>query len=81
MSSVRASGAACKAPPVRCQRSDAMLAEMHARLVERMPKFMQPALIDLNTLPRNATTQRVRKYELRARGITPTTWAAPVKPR
>jgi crotonobetaine/carnitine-CoA ligase len=56
-------------------------ATLHEWLVERMPKFMQPTLIDVNSLPRNATTQRVRKFELRARGVTPTTWAAPVKKR
>ncbi|HEX7095937.1 MAG TPA: AMP-binding protein [Acidimicrobiales bacterium] len=45
-------------------------------LEPRMPKFMLPRYVDIGTLPRNATTQRVRKYELRERGITPTTWDA-----
>ena len=56
-------------------------AALHEWLVDRMPKFMLPGLIDVNSLPRNATTQRVRKFELRDRGVTPTTWTAPVKRR
>jgi hypothetical protein len=35
---------------------------------------MLPRFIDVAVLPRNATTARVKKHELRARGITPTTW-------
>jgi crotonobetaine/carnitine-CoA ligase len=52
-------------------------AALHAFLVDRMPTFMQPRYIRLvDELPRNATTGRVRKNELRAEGITVTTWDA-----
>lgn len=52
-------------------------AALHEWLAPRMPKFMLPTYIDVAPLPRNATTQRVRKFELRDRGVTPTTWRAP----
>jgi crotonobetaine/carnitine-CoA ligase len=45
-----------------------------AWLEPRMPRFMLPRYVELGALPRNATTQRVKKHELRARGVTPTTW-------
>jgi len=46
-----------------------------AWLEPRMPRFMLPRYVDLvPALPRNATTQRVKKHELRARGVTATTW-------
>jgi crotonobetaine/carnitine-CoA ligase len=52
-------------------------AELHAWLRERMPAFMVPRYIDtVGALPRNTTTQRVKKYELRARGLPTTAWDA-----
>ena len=50
-------------------------AELLAWLEPRMPKFMLPRFVDVVTaLPRNETTQRVKKYELRYRGISATTF-------
>jgi crotonobetaine/carnitine-CoA ligase len=49
-------------------------AALHAWLEDNLPKFMVPRYIDLAALPRNATTQRVKKFELRSRGVTATTW-------
>jgi crotonobetaine/carnitine-CoA ligase len=50
-------------------------AALLAWLEPRMPRFMLPRYVDvLPALPRNATTQRVKKHELRERGVTPTTW-------
>jgi carnitine-CoA ligase len=44
-------------------------------LEPRMPKYMIPRYVDVVTaLPRNETTQRVKKYELRERGVTATTF-------
>jgi crotonobetaine/carnitine-CoA ligase len=41
----------------------------------RLPPFMQPRYVDVvDELPRNTTTGRVRKTELRALGVTPRTW-------
>jgi crotonobetaine/carnitine-CoA ligase len=50
-----------------------------AALVEwlepRMPRFMLPRYVDVVAeLPRNETTGRVKKYELRAKGIGPGAW-------
>jgi hypothetical protein len=40
-----------------------------------MPRFMLPRYVELvSALPRNATTQRVKKHELRERGVTKKTW-------
>ncbi len=40
-----------------------------------LPQFMQPRYVDVvSDLPRNATTGRVRKSELRAAGVSATTW-------
>jgi crotonobetaine/carnitine-CoA ligase len=50
--------------------------ELHEWLQTRLPKFMVPRYIDVAAIPRNATTQRVKKFELRARGVTATTWEA-----
>jgi crotonobetaine/carnitine-CoA ligase len=37
----------------------------------QLPKFMCPRYAEaMAELPRNATTQRIKKYELRARGIS-----------
>jgi len=36
---------------------------------------MVPRYVEvMDDFPRNATTGRVRKHEMRARGVTPTTW-------
>ena len=44
-------------------------------LDERMPRFMVPRYIDLvDDLPRNETSMRVKKMELRQQGVTSTTW-------
>jgi crotonobetaine/carnitine-CoA ligase len=51
-------------------------AALHAWLHPRLPSFMVPKYIDVAPLPRNATTQRVKKFELRARGLTDSTWEA-----
>jgi crotonobetaine/carnitine-CoA ligase len=41
----------------------------------RLPDFMQPRYVDVvEDLPRNTTTGRVRKTELRALGVTARTW-------
>jgi crotonobetaine/carnitine-CoA ligase len=43
-----------------------------AFLAPRMPKFMLPRYVEaMQAMPRNETSQRVKKYELRARGLTP----------
>jgi carnitine-CoA ligase len=49
---------------------------LRAWLVGRLPKFMLPRYIEVGRLPRNNTTQRVKKYELRDRGVTSATWDA-----
>jgi crotonobetaine/carnitine-CoA ligase len=44
-------------------------------LTARMPRFMVPRYVEvMDDFPRNATTGRVRKHELRDRGITAATW-------
>jgi carnitine-CoA ligase len=44
-------------------------------LAGRMPRFMVPRYVELVTdLPRNATTGRVRKSDLRAAGLPSTAW-------
>ena len=46
-----------------------------AWLDERMPKFMVPRYVDVvDDLPRNETSMRVKKLELREQGVTATTW-------
>ncbi len=46
-----------------------------AWLAERMPRFMVPRYVDVvDDLPRNETSMRVKKMELRELGVTPTTW-------
>jgi crotonobetaine/carnitine-CoA ligase len=50
-------------------------AELLAFLEQGMPRFMLPRYVEvLDDFPRNETTGRVRKSELRARGVTETTW-------
>ena len=44
-------------------------------LEPRMPKFMLPRYVEVfDDFPRNETSMRVRKNELRARGITENAW-------
>jgi len=44
-------------------------------LVQRMPRFMVPRYVTvMDDLPRNTTTRRVRKNELRALGVGPATF-------
>ncbi len=46
-----------------------------AWLDARMPRFMVPRYVDVvDDLPRNETSLRVKKMELRSAGITATTW-------
>ncbi len=50
-------------------------------LAGRLPKFMLPRYVNVVAdLPRNATTGRVRKSELRRAGITPGTWDSSANP-
>ena len=43
-------------------------------LVERLPYFMVPRYYEVvESLPRTPT-QKLRKHELRAQGVTPSTW-------
>ena len=50
-------------------------AALHAFLADRMPKFMVPRYVEvMDDFPRNATTGRVRKHEMRERGLTERTW-------
>ena len=40
-----------------------------------MPKFMLPRYVEVfDDFPRNETSMRVRKHELRDRGVTEHTW-------
>jgi crotonobetaine/carnitine-CoA ligase len=49
--------------------------ELIGFLIERMPRFMVPRYVTvMDDLPRNATTRRVRKNELRALGVLPTSF-------
>jgi crotonobetaine/carnitine-CoA ligase len=42
---------------------------------EKLPRFMVPRYVDvLDELPRNETSLRVKKHELRAQGVTASTW-------
>jgi crotonobetaine/carnitine-CoA ligase len=44
-------------------------------LADRMPKFMIPRYVEVvDDLPRNETSMRVRKDEIRRRGITAAAW-------
>jgi crotonobetaine/carnitine-CoA ligase len=46
-----------------------------AWLEPRMPAYMLPRYVDVvDDLPRNETTGRIRKHELRATGVGPRTW-------
>ncbi len=52
-------------------------AAFHAWATERLPRFMVPRYVEaFAELPRNRTTHRVLKAELRARGTGPATWDA-----
>jgi crotonobetaine/carnitine-CoA ligase len=40
-----------------------------------MPKFMLPRYVEVvDDLPRTEASMRVRKHEIRARGVTDATW-------
>ncbi len=55
--------------------------DLLAFLSGRLPKFMQPRYVAVvDDFPRNATTGRVRKSELRAAGVTASTWDAAADP-
>ena len=44
-------------------------------LEPRMPKFMLPRYVEVvDDLPRTEASMRVRKHEIRARGVTDATW-------
>jgi len=50
-------------------------AELVAFLEERMPRFMVPRYVQVVAdFPRTEASMRVRKHELRAQGVTTTTW-------
>ena len=50
-------------------------AALVAFLEPRMPKFMVPRYVEvMDDFPRNETTGRVRKHEMRARGLSDQTW-------
>jgi crotonobetaine/carnitine-CoA ligase len=50
-------------------------AELLEFLTPRMPRFMLPRYVEVvDDLPRTEASMRVRKHELRARGVTATTW-------
>jgi crotonobetaine/carnitine-CoA ligase len=50
-------------------------AELLDFLTPRMPKFMLPRYVEVVAdLPRTEASMRVRKHELRTRGVTPETW-------
>jgi crotonobetaine/carnitine-CoA ligase len=50
-------------------------AELIEFLAPRMPRFMVPRYVRVvDDLPRNETTRRVRKHELRDEGVTDQTW-------
>ena len=63
---------------VECQVHDRAAfdpAELLSFLDIRMPKFMLPRYVEVfDDFPRNETSMRVRKHELRARGVTEHTW-------
>jgi crotonobetaine/carnitine-CoA ligase len=50
-------------------------AELLAFLEPRMPRFMVPRYVEVvDDLPRTEASMRVRKHELRTRGVTAATW-------
>ena len=50
-------------------------AELLEFLTSRMPRFMLPRYVEVvDNLPRTEASMRVRKHELRAQGVTATTW-------
>ena len=49
--------------------------ELIAWLEPRMPRYMLPRYVDVvDDLPRNETTGRIKKHEIRATGIGSDTW-------
>jgi crotonobetaine/carnitine-CoA ligase len=60
---------------VPAQGAEVDPAALIAFLEERMPRFMVPRYVEvMDDLPRNETSMRVRKFELRQRGVGPQTW-------
>jgi len=52
--------------------------ELVAYLTEQMPRYMVPLYVEfIDELPKTETTLRVRKRELRERGVGPETWRRP----
>ena len=51
-------------------------AELIGFLASRMPHYMIPRYIEVvdGDLPRNETSMRVRKFELRSRGLSERSW-------
>lgn len=49
-------------------------AELTAFLAPRLPRFMVPRYVEVVASLPKTPTEKVRKVELRAQGITPTTW-------
>jgi len=50
-------------------------AELIRFLISRMPRFMVPRYVELtDELPKTEATQRVRKHDLRQRGVTAAAW-------
>ena len=57
------------------ERSSFDPADLLRFLESRMPKFMLPRYVEVfDDFPRNETSMRVRKHELRARGVSENTW-------
>ena len=60
---------------VRAPGSDLDPAELTRFMAERLPRFMVPRYLQfVEELPKTAGTMRVRKHELRERGLTDSTW-------
>ena len=50
-------------------------ADLLAWLEPRMPRFMLPRYVEIvDDLPRNQTSMRVLKFELRAQGVSAGSW-------
>ena len=56
------------------QGADLDPAELIAFLEPRLPKFMVPRYVDLTGALPKTPTGKIQKAELRAQGVTPTTW-------
>lgn len=63
---------------VRCADAEVTHEELHAHMVKSAPRFMVPKYLEIiASLPKTPVSSRIRKVELRARGIGPETWEAP----